>query len=141
MPILHPLHWIAKSIINTMKYHVKMHDSFTLAWIVDKSKILITPLLNELAWRVAPKPRSSNYNEPNFYPFGYYTFIEKYANKWRDIDLQRYHVYIIDDENLNMTRKLKDVRFGFQDWEYHKLEDYKTILMEFDLIDLPQVNS
>ncbi len=26
MPILHPMHWIANSIIDTLKNHIKMHD-------------------------------------------------------------------------------------------------------------------
>jgi hypothetical protein len=112
------------------------------ALIVDKSnKILIAPLLNRLARRAAPEPGSSKYNEPDFYPIGTYMFIEKQANNWRDTDLQRYPVYTIDHESSHMTRKLKDVRFGFEDWEHHKLENYKTVLMESDLIDSPQVNS
>jgi hypothetical protein len=111
------------------------------ARFVDKSKILIAPLLNELARRAAPKPGSIKYNEPDFYPIGYYTFIEKQANKWCDTDLQWYPVHTIDHKSSDMTRKLKDVRFGFQDWEHHKLENYKTVLMESGLIDSPQVNS
>jgi pimeloyl-ACP methyl ester carboxylesterase len=111
------------------------------ARFVDKSKTLIATLLNELARRAAPKPGSSNYNEPDFYPIGYYTFIQKQANEWRNTDLQRYPIYTIDDESPHMTRKLKDVRCGFQDWEHHKLENYKTVLMKSGLIDSPQVNS
>jgi hypothetical protein len=112
------------------------------ARIVDRSnKILIAPLLGRLARRAAHEPGSSNYNEPDFYPIGYYTFIEKQANKRRDTDLQMYLVYTINDESSDMTRNLKDVRFGFQDWEHHKLENYKTVLMESDLIHSPRVNS
>ncbi|CAM6035907.1 unnamed protein product, partial [Sphagnum compactum] len=115
------------------------------ARIVDRSnKILIAPLLRQLARRAAPEPGSSKYNEPDFYPIGYYTFIQKQDNEWRNTDLQRYPVYTvntIDDESTHMTRKLKDVRFGFQDLEHHKLENYKTVLMKSGLIDSPQVNS
>ncbi|CAM6013761.1 unnamed protein product [Sphagnum balticum] len=67
--------------------------------------------------------------------------VHRDANNWRDTDLQRYPVHTIDHESSHMTRKLKDVRFGFEDWEHHKLENYKTVLMESDLIDSPQVNS
>jgi hypothetical protein len=53
--------------------------------IVHRSKkILIAPLLRRLARRAAPEPGSSQYNEPDFYPIGIYTFIEKQANNWRD---------------------------------------------------------
>jgi len=109
--------------------------------IVDKSKILIAPLLKELARRAAPEPGSINYNESDFYPIGYYTFIEKKADERRNTDRQKYDVYTIDDERSHMTRKLKDVRLRFQDWEHHKLKNYKTVLMESDLIDSPPVNS
>ncbi|KAH9547694.1 hypothetical protein CY35_11G048800 [Sphagnum magellanicum] len=112
------------------------------AGFVDKSKLLIAPLLKELTRRAAPEPGSSKYNESDFYPIGYYTFIvEKQADERRNTDLQRYLVYTIDHERSHMTRKLKDVRLRFQDWEHHKLENYKTVLMESDLIDSPQVNS
>jgi hypothetical protein len=111
-----------------------------MARFVHKSKILRAPLLNELARRAAPKPGSSKYNEPDFYPIGYYTFIEKQANVWRYTDVQ-YRVHTIDHKSADMTRKLKDVCFGFQDCEHHKLENYKTVLMESGLIDSPQVNS
>ncbi len=30
MPILHSVHWITKSIIDTMKYHARMHDFICL---------------------------------------------------------------------------------------------------------------
>ncbi|CAM6013759.1 unnamed protein product [Sphagnum balticum] len=111
------------------------------ARFVDKSKILIASLLKELARRAAPKPGSIEYNESDFYPIGYYTFIEKQANKWHDTDLQWYPVHTIDHKSWIMTRKLKDVRFGFQDLEHHKLENYRTVLMESGLIHSPQVNS
>jgi hypothetical protein len=112
------------------------------AGIVDRSnKILIAPLLRGLARRAAPEPGSSKYNEPDFYPIGNYVFIVNQANNWPDTDLQRYLVCTIDHESLQMTRNLKDVRFGFQDLQHHKLENYKTVLMESDLIDSPQVNS
>jgi hypothetical protein len=108
------------------------------ARIVDRSnKILTAPLLRGLARRAAPEPGSSNYNEPDFYPIGTYMFIEKQANIWD----QSYTVYTTDDESPHMTRKLKDVRFGFQDWEHHKLENYKKVLMASKSIDSPQVNS
>jgi len=111
------------------------------ARIVEKGKILIAPLLNELARRAAAKPGSSEDHEPDFYPIGYYTFIEKQANMRRDTDRQSYPVSTIDGKSSDMTMKLKDVSFGFQDWDHHKLENYGTVLMKSDLIDSPPVNS
>jgi hypothetical protein len=98
-------------------------------------------LLDPLAQRAAPRPGTSKYNKPDFYPIGYYIFIERQSDEWRDGDRPRFHVHRINDKSADMSRKLGDVHFGFEDLERHELRSYKLVLTESDFMDSPQVPS
>jgi len=110
--------------------------------IARKSKTIFAQhLLGPLAQRAAPRPGTSKYNKPEFYPIGYYIFIERQSDDWRDGDRPRFNVHRINDKSADMTRKLADVHFGFQDLEHHELRSYKSVLIESDFMDSPQVPS
>ncbi|CAK9856866.1 unnamed protein product [Sphagnum jensenii] len=98
-------------------------------------------LLELLAQQAAHMPRTSNYNQPDFYPIGYYIFIEKQSTAGYGRDHIRFNVHRIDDQSVDMMRKLQDVRFGYEDFEYHKLQSYKMVLIKSDLMDSAQVDS
>ncbi|CAM6066599.1 unnamed protein product [Sphagnum tenellum] len=137
--VLTPLVTVMDAFVHrdVSKAFIGAFDIGTARIVGMSKKILIAPLLGELARRAAPEPGSSNFNEPDFYPIGTYMFIEKQAN----IRGESYTVDTTDVESAHMTKKLKDVRFGFQDCEHHKLENYKKVLMASNSIDSPQVNS
>ncbi len=98
-------------------------------------------LLGLLAQRAAPRPGTSNYHQPDFYPIGYYIFIERQSDEWRDGDRPRFNWHRRDDQSADMRRKLGDMRFGFQDLEHHKLRSYKLVLINSNLMDSPHVPS
>ncbi|CAK9881404.1 unnamed protein product [Sphagnum jensenii] len=98
-------------------------------------------LLELLAQQAAHMPGTSNYNQPDFYPIGYYIFVEKQSTAGYVRDHLRFNVHRIDDQSVYMMRKLQDVRFGYEDFEYHKLQSYKMVLIKSDLMDSAQVDS
>ncbi len=98
-------------------------------------------LLELLAQQAAHRPGSSNYNQPDFYPIGYYIFIEKPSTAGYGRDDLRFNVHRIDDQSVDMMRKLQDMRFGYEDFEHHKLRSYKTVLIKSDLMDSARVDS
>jgi hypothetical protein len=98
-------------------------------------------LLELLAQQAAHMPGTSNYNQPDFYPIGYYIFIEKQSTAGYGRDHLRFNVHRIDDQSVYVMRKLQDVRFGYEDFEYHKLQSYKMVLIKSDLMDSAQVDS
>ncbi|CAK9237460.1 unnamed protein product [Sphagnum troendelagicum] len=98
-------------------------------------------LLDPLAQRAAPRPGTSNYNQPDFYPVGYYIFIGRQSDEWRDGDRPRFNWHRRDDQSADMRRKLGDMHFGYQDLEHHELRSYKLALIRSNLMDLPQVPS
>ncbi len=98
-------------------------------------------LLELLAQQAAHMPGTSNYNQPDFFPIGYYIFIEKQSTAGYGRDHIRFNVHRIDDQSVDMMRKLQDVRFGYEDFEYHKLQSYKMVLIKSDLMDSAQVDS
>jgi hypothetical protein len=98
-------------------------------------------LLVPLEQRAAPRPGTSKYNKPDFYPIGYYIFIERQSDEWRDGDRPRFHWHRRDDQSADMRRKLGDMHFGFQDLEDHELSSYKLVLIQSNLMDSPQVPS
>ncbi len=108
--------------------------------IANTSKTIFAKhLLDPLAQRAAPRPGTSKYIKPDFYPIGYYIFIERQSEEWRDGDRPRFDWHRRDDQSADMTRKLGDVRFGFQDLERHELRSYKSVLIESEFMDSPQV--
>ncbi|CAM6060105.1 unnamed protein product [Sphagnum tenellum] len=98
-------------------------------------------LLHPLAQRAAPRPGTSRYNMPDFYPIGYYIFIERQSDEWRDGDRRQFNWYPRDDQSADMRRKLGDMHFGYQDLEHHELRSYKMVLITSNLMDSPQVPS
>ncbi len=104
-------------------------------------RIFAQHLLDPLAQRAAPRPGTSKFNKPDFYPIGYYIFIERQSDEWRDGDRPRFNVHRINDKSADMGRKLGDVHFGFQDLEHHELRSYKSVLIESNIMESPQVSS
>ncbi len=98
-------------------------------------------LLELLAQQAAHMPGTSNYHQPDFYPIGYYIFIEKQSTTGYGRDHLRFNVHCIDDQSVHMMTKLQDVRFGYEDFEYHKLQSYKMVLIKSALMDSAQVDS
>jgi hypothetical protein len=98
-------------------------------------------LLELLAQQAAHMPGTSNYNQPDFYPIGYYIFIEKQSTAGYGRDHLQFNVHCIDDQSVDMMRKLQDVRFGYEDFEHHKLQSYKRVLIKSDLMDSARVDS
>ncbi len=98
-------------------------------------------LLGLLEQRAAHRPGTSNYHQPDFYPIGYYIFIERQSDEWRDGDRPRFNWHRIDDQSAVMRTKFGDMQFGFQDLEHHELRSYKSVLIRSNLMDSPQVPS
>jgi hypothetical protein len=98
-------------------------------------------LLELLAQQAAHTPGTSNYNQPDFYPIGYYIFIERQSTAGYGRDHLRFNVHRIDDQSVDMMRKLQDVRFGYEDFDHHSLQSYKMVLIKSDLMDSAQVDS
>jgi hypothetical protein len=110
--------------------------------IANTSKTIFAQhLLDPLAQRAAPRPGTSEYNKPDFYPIGYYIFIQRQSDEGRDGDARRFKGHPINHKSAGMRRKLEDVQFGFQDLERHELRSYKSVLIESDFMDSPQVHS
>ncbi len=98
-------------------------------------------LLDPLAQRAAPRPGTSKFNKPDFYPIGYYIFIERQSDEWRDGDRPRFNVHRTNDKSADMSRKLRDVHFGFEDLKRHELRSYESVLTESDFMASTQVPS
>jgi len=110
--------------------------------IADTStRIFAKRLLGPLARRAAPRPGTSEYTKPDFYPIGYYIFIERQRDERHDGDRPRFNVRRINDDSAYMGRNLGGVHFGFQDLERHELQSYKSVLIESAFMALPQVPS
>ncbi|CAM6037072.1 unnamed protein product [Sphagnum compactum] len=109
--------------------------------IANKSKTIFAKHLLRLAQRAAPRPGTSKYNKPDFYPIGYYIFVERQSDEWRDGDRPRFNVHRINDKSADMRTKLEDVHFGLEDLERHEIRSYKSVLIESNLMDSPQVPS
>jgi hypothetical protein len=110
--------------------------------IANTSKIiLLQHLLDRLAQRAAPRPGTSQFNKPDFYPIGYYIFIERQSDEWRDGDRPRFNWHRRDDQSAVMRTKLGDMQFGFQHLKRHDLGSYKSVLIKSNLMDSPQVRS
>jgi len=98
-------------------------------------------LIELLTQQAAHMPGTSNYNQPDFHPIGYYIFIEKQSTAGYGRDHLRFNVHCINDQSVDMMRKLQDVRFGVEGFEHHQLQSYKMVLIKSDLMDSARVDS
>ncbi len=98
-------------------------------------------LLRLLTQRAAHSPGTSNYHQKDFYPIGYYIFIERQSDEWCDGDRPPFDWHLRDDQSAVMRTKLEDMQFGSQDLEHHELSSYKSVLIKSNLMDSPQVPS